>query len=221
MDKSVRQRILDSFQGDKATVEAKEYSEKVFSAWKDVSASLSRSALLIFLLIAVFELLVYQSTATIISIGTFTFVNSSTVQIVLPIVITFVIYDGFRLSARWLRLERAYVTLTEIYAQRQRDNALDLLIEPNLPSVWGIGTFGLGSTGEKSADEFMRNVNRTMSRIMMFAVPLIFECQAYYRLFQKFGYHNALLWISAIITIILILCVISYIWFGKLLESIN
>lgn len=80
--------------------EAKEYSDKVYAAWKDISVSLSRSALLIFLLIAVFELLVYQTTSTVISIGTLTFVNSSTVQIVLPAVIAFFIYDGYRLSAR-------------------------------------------------------------------------------------------------------------------------
>jgi TRAP-type C4-dicarboxylate transport system permease large subunit len=135
MDKSVRNRVLDSFQDDKGADEAREYSDKVYAAWKDISTSLSRSALLIFLLIAVFELLVYQTTTTVISIGTLTFANSSTVQIVLPAVVAFFIYDGYRLSARWLRLERAYATLTEIYSRKQRANALDLLIEPNLPSL--------------------------------------------------------------------------------------
>ena len=105
MGKSVKQRVLDSFQGTGSTEQAKEYSQNVYAAWKDISASLSRSALLIFLLMAVFELLAYQHTSTVISIGTFTLVNAPIVQIVLPTIIAFVIYDGFRLSARWLRLE--------------------------------------------------------------------------------------------------------------------
>jgi hypothetical protein len=75
MDKSVQQRILDSFQGDGSAVEAKEYSEKIYTAWRNISASVSRSALLIILFLAVFELLVYQRTVTVISIGAFTFSN--------------------------------------------------------------------------------------------------------------------------------------------------
>jgi drug/metabolite transporter superfamily protein YnfA len=59
-----------------------------------------------------------------------------------------------------------------------------------------------------------------MSYIMMFTVPLLFEIQACYRLIQKFGYHNALLWISVVIAVMLDLCVLLYVWFGKLLESI-
>ena len=39
---------------------AEEYSEKVYSVWQDISATLSRDALLVVLLMAVFELLAYQ-----------------------------------------------------------------------------------------------------------------------------------------------------------------
>jgi hypothetical protein len=56
---------------------------------------------------------------------------------------------------------------------------------------------------------------------MMFIVPPLFEGLAYYRLFQKFGHHNALLRISAGIAGILVVCVILYIWFGNLLESVT
>ena len=81
----------------------------------------------------------------------------------------------------------AYVTLTEIYAHRQRSNALDLLIEPNPPSLWGIGTFGLGHIGKKIPDKVMAYMNRIMSYTMMFIVPLLFEGLAYYSTFAVFG----------------------------------
>jgi len=217
MAKSVGQRVLDSFQGAGAEIQAKEYSQNVYAAWKDISASLSRSALLIFLLMAVFELLVNQHTSTAISIGSFMLVNAPIVQIALPTIVAFVIYDSFRLSVRWLRLGRAYIELTKIYAPVQRDNGLDFLIEPNLPSLWGIGAIGFGGT-ERTADRFMSTVNAVVRYAMMLAVPVAFESQAYYRLIQKFGYDNIFLWVNAGITILLGVCTVVYVWlesYGK------
>jgi len=37
----------------------------------------------------------------------------------------------------------------------------------------------------------------------MIVVPVAFDCQAYYRLIQKFGFHNLLLWVSIVITALL------------------
>ncbi len=209
MAKSVSDRITDSFEGDGSTDQAKECSQTVYAAWKDISASLSRSALLIFVLMAVFELLVYQRTSTVISVGTFTLVNAPIVQIALPAIIAFVIYDGIRLSVRWFRLQRAYVALTKIYAPEQRNNNLDLLIAPNLPSLWDLGPSG--RITQSTADKYMGVTNSYVSYTMMFAVPVAFEFQAYYRLLEKFGIHNAFLWISLAITVIFGVCTAVYV----------
>jgi len=211
MSKSLEQRISDSFHG-RQSAEAKEYSEKVYAAWKDVSASLSRSALLIFLLIAVFELLVYQRSSTVISIGTFTLANAPLVQIMLPAIVAFVLYDSFRLSVRWIRLQWAYRKLMEIFAQKQYDNDLDVLIAPGLPSLWGIGATGWSARTISTADRFMARVNQIVMLTLLFAVPVAFECQAYYRLIQKFGYNDILLWISLVITGLLGACTAIYVW---------
>jgi len=163
---------------------------------------------------AVFELLVYQRNSTVISIGRFTLVNAPIVQIVLPAIVAFVIYDGLRLSVRRVRLEGAYMELTRVYAPMQRSNDLDLLTEPNLPSMWAIGASGMGGKGNAD-DRFMRRVNMVVSNTMMFAVPVIFECQAYFRLVQKFGYHNILLWITAVITALFGICTTVYVWLTR------
>jgi hypothetical protein len=210
MSKSLEQRISDSFYG-RQSAEAKEYSEKVYAAWKDVSATLGRCALLIFLLIAVFELLVYQSTSAAISIGTFTLVNAPIVQIMLPAIVAFVLYDGYRLSVRWLRLQWAYRKLMEIFAQRQYDNDLDVLIAPGLPSLWGIGAIGWSAKTVGTADWFMFYVNRIVVFSLLLAIPVAFECQAYYRLIQKFGYNDILLWVSLAITVLLGACTAMYV----------
>lgn len=156
MDKSVDQRIRDSFYAEwkvglKDEAEAREYSKSVYAIWQSISALLSRTVLSIFLLMALFELLVYQRTPTAISIGTFTLVNVPIIQIVLPTVVAFLLYDGSRLSARWLRLELVYTELVEIYAPKLRQNGLHYLLEPNLPSFWGVGalSFEFEHTGNR------------------------------------------------------------------------
>jgi hypothetical protein len=205
MDKSVEKRVSDSFQkgsAEQVREHAREYSRSVYELWKDTSISLGRIALLIFLLMAVFELLVYQHASAHISIGGITLVNTPIVQIALPTIVAYVIYDGSRLTMRWTRLELIFMQLMKIYAPEQQRNGLDRLIEPNLPSLWGIGALNSLRTGD-TADSFMRRVHYTLLPIIMVAVPVAFECQAYYLLFQKFGYHNIFLWINAVITALL------------------
>jgi hypothetical protein len=213
MSKSVRQRVLDSFQGDGSAAQAKEYSENVYAAWKDISASLSRTVILSFLLMAVFELIVYQHAGTVISIGTVTLGNAPIVQIVLPAIVAFLIFDSCRLTVRWLDLQNAYMELTRISAPIQRDNALDLLITPNLPSMWTIGVIYMG---RRPADRFMNFVTWCISFTIIFITPVAFECQAYYRLIQKFGYHNILLWISLVITALIGFSTAIYVRLGPL-----
>ena len=219
MDKSIDQRIHDSFYGADPKVpkdkdEAREYNKSVYGAWKSISGSLSRTVLLIFLLMALFELLIYQRTLTIISIGTLTLVNVPIIQIALPTVVAFLFYDGSRLTARWLRLELIYTELVEIYAPKLRRNGLHFLLEPNLPSFWGVGALSYERTGNLS-DSFIHQVNLTVSYTMILVVPVAFECQAYYRLIQKFGYHNIFLWINLVITILFGVCTALYALFDR------
>lgn len=50
---------------------------------------------------------------------------------------------------------------------------------------------------------------------IMIAVPIAFECQAYYRLFQKFGYHDIFLWINAVVTALLGVSAALYVQFDR------
>jgi hypothetical protein len=212
MRKSFDQRIVSSFYGQQGEAEAKQFSEKVYEAWKDVSVSLRRTALLSFLLIAAFELLIGQRSSASISIGTFTVASAPVVLTFLPTVVAFVLYDGFRLSVRWLRLQRAYRRLTKIFAPTQYDNDLDILIAPSLPSLWGIGNSVRSLKMANAGDVFMFFVNAAVTLTMMFVIPAGFECQAYYRLVQRFGFHDVFLWISLAITVALGASSAIYVW---------
>lgn len=210
MSKPLAQRISDSFP-DGQSAETKEFRERVYETWKDTSSSLSRTALLVFLLMAIFELLAYQATPATISFGSFTIANSAIVQVALPTVVAFVLYEGYRLSVRWLNLRRIYSELTRIYAPLQADNYLDILIGPNLPALWGIGQ---GPVETTLAERFISTVNTIVMLTMMLIVPVGFECQAYYRLIQKFGSGDAFLWVGLAVTIFLYACIALYILLG-------
>lgn len=226
MDIAVRQRIFDSFHDaeskrvlPKDEAEAKEYSQNVYAVWKGISVSLSRTALLIFLFMVLFELLAYQHDLTAISIGSFTLVNVPIIQIALPAVVAYLTYDGPRLTARFLRLELVYMELVRIYAPRMQSNGLELLLEPNLPSLWGVGALSFEHTGNFS-DSLMRKVNQTVLYVLSYAVPIAFECQAFYRLIQKFGLHNIFLWINLVITMLFIIFTAVYVWFDRVERAI-
>lgn len=202
MGKTIDSRIADSFVGDESASEAKEYADKVYAAWKDVSSSLSRNAALVFILIAVFELLAYQKESIALTVGIFTFTNVPVVQIVLPVIVALVVYDGYRLTARWVDLQYAYQDLVEKYAPKLSENELDILIRPSLPAFWGIGISSSYKSGQ-FAEKFINVTNGIVALAAAFALPLGFAAQAYYQLFGKFGYQNILLWLSVAITTML------------------
>ena len=211
MAKPIKQRILDSFQGDDSAAQAKEYSQIVYATWKEISNSLSKSAVVFFLLMAVFEILAYQRQSVTVSIGSFNLVDTPIVLIFLPTIVAFIIYDGMRLSERWLDLETAYRELIKIYASKQSDNDLDILIRPHLSSLWAIGATPASATA-RPGDKFMGGVNSAFAIMVIILIPVAFESQAYYRLIQKFGYRNILLWISLVIAAALVICTITYLF---------
>jgi hypothetical protein len=194
MARRVQERIDDSFPDDAAS-DAKEFAEKIFNTWKDVSVSLARIATLILVLIAVFELLAYQQSKSF-SIGPFSFANTSIVQTFLPVVIAYLMYEAHILTYRWNGLQQAYITITWIYAPKVRSNDLDIFIQPHLPSIWGIGS-KMSRENELRSERFDRIVRLTIAVTVAFLLPLIFETQAYYRLFGEYGYRNVIVWVSA------------------------
>jgi hypothetical protein len=214
MGKSISERIHDSFISDAtvtgedvsdSTIGAKEYAEKLLSAWKDISTVLRKSVILIFLLMAVFELLAYQSSSKGFTIGSFSFANSSVVLIFLPTVIGYMIFDSYLNTKQWLDLERAYRALTRLSAPEVSDNDLDLLLRPPLPPLWTVGS-AFSPANATMAENFIYHVVALSRTVALLILPLAFEVQAYYHLFNKYGYANVLIWLNAAVTLTLAVC---------------
>jgi len=210
MGKSINQRISNSFTGDQGVAETRDYAKDVYSSWKDVAQSLSRNSILILVLMAIFELLAYQKQSSNITIDSITISNLPIVQIVLPAVISVMLYDCIRLTGRWNDLENAYCALIEICAPAQHKNDLDLFVKPSLPAIWGVGRDTSPEIITPS-EKFISNVTTVFAITIVFIFPFSFEGQAYYRLLQKFGYENILLWISLVVTAAIVVCIVIYV----------
>ena len=210
MEKGIRQRILDSFDDtSESEAIAKDYSEKVYTAWTDLTGSLRRNVALVFVLAGIFELLAYQSAPSAVTFGSFSFANVPIVQIVLPTIIAFIFYDGYHLTVRWLDLEGAYSVLTNKLVPKMFANDLDHLIRPALPLFWAVGS-DVKSEIALSSEKFTARMTLSVGLISVWIFPVAFEGQAFYRLVTKFGYQNIFLWINAGITTILLVSFYSY-----------
>ena len=210
MAKPITQRVADSFDGDDTA--ARDYADKAYACWGDLSTALRRNAVLALLVAAAFELLVYSKTPSTITFASFSLANSSTVQIALPSVFAFLVYEGFRLSMRWIDVQRMYYSLIKMAEPKAYENGLGVLIRPVLPGFWAIGVSSpQGDELSQRSGRFISIMSSVIGVIILFLFPLVFEGQAFYKLFQKFGYHNPFLWVNAGITVVLIFC--TYIYF--------
>ncbi len=203
MAKTISQRINDAFP-EGAAADAEKFADKILNSWNEVSSSLGKLAILFVVLVGIFELLIYGPSSQSLTIGSITFANTSIVRIALPAIVAYVVFDGFQLAGRWGDLEAAYYAITKIYAPRVDQNALDYLIKPTLPSIWGIGW---GSGSETSTDRFNDAVRAAVGFTALIILPIAFEVQAYYLLFYRYGYRNIFLWISVAFSAIILISV--------------
>jgi hypothetical protein len=219
MPNNIEIRINETFRnsdGDRSTStdqggplgDLKDYAEQLRSSRKDANSSLGKISTSILALIVIFELLSSQGKVEEFSISSFTFSNSSIVQIFLPTVIAFLIYTAHVLTARAFNLDEAYYALMKKFAPQIHSNGLDILTSPILSTFW---------TAQKSApsrllrsDEVFVQLNSGISTLLMITIlPIAFEAQAYNHLFGKFGFLDPLLWVNAALTaIFLLFCLI-------------
>lgn len=212
MAKSIDQRIKDAFPKEK-TADAEKFADKILDAWKNVSTALGKIAILFFVLVGIFELLVSGKPSASFTVGSFTFANTSVVRISIPAIVSYLIFDGYQLVSRWTALESAYIAIIKICAPSAGDNDLDLLIKPSLPSVWGIGYAESEEIATRSSAVLYR-VKIPLALVALTLLPLAFEVQAYYILFYQYGYRNVFLWISAVFSAAIVISLVIWLALG-------
>lgn len=207
----IRRRVASSFEGDASIADAKEYADRLYSTWNDVTKSLARTATLVFLLMAIFELLSYQKRSSEMVLGSISFSNTPLVQTTLPTVIAFLVYDGFRLTARWIDLEYAYSALIKKCMPKAYENDLDVLLKPPLPALWPVGHSASVENANPS-ERYLTKFDMALGVLIILLLPLAFECQAFYHLVAKFGYRDVFLWVNVAVTTALSVGALVYLY---------
>lgn len=231
MPKSLAKRIQESFDNEpirdvkkqagpaadskdrsSLLIDVKEYTNQLYNAWADSCKSVNQKAILVLVLMALFELLTYQSKAQEFTIGSITLANSSIVQTCLPPIVAFLVYDLYVLTERVSNMENAYTEIMKQFGLKLYSNDLHLLVAPLLPSFWSPAN-SLQDENARSVDRFMDGASAIFSFAALAIFPTAFEVQAFYHLFGKFGFGNPLLWANAAITGILLVCS-AYVFWG-------
>jgi hypothetical protein len=203
--KTIETRVNDSF-GDSERGEADQYLTLVMSSWKDISQSINKSAGLSLGFMALFELLISQKELNELEIGSFSFDNTSILQIAIPVVVAYLMFNLGYLGQRWIDHQALNNGLTRRFYPRMAQNNLAHLVRPQLSTF---ATFGRNiplRENSRPGDTFSAWVITVFSALTAVFLPIAFEIQAYVHLFHVHGNSDPVLWVSLIISTTLMCC---------------
>jgi hypothetical protein len=207
--KTIAMKADDSFNDDERA-EADQYLSLVMSSWKDISQSTNKSAGFLLGFMALFELLISQKSLDKLEIGSFSFDNTSILQIAIPVVVAYLVFNLNYLGLRWIDHQAVYNGLTRRFYPRMAQNNLAHLVRPQLSSFVSFGQPVPMRENQRPSDVFPARVSRIFSGLTSLLLPLAFEIQAYVHLFHVHGNSDPLLWISLVISTSLMCCNIVF-----------
>ena len=126
--KSIRDRINDSFSTDDKD-SLKYYLDSVAGAWKDYADGIRRSATIMLILIAVFELLLSNS-AQRVTFGPVVLTGVTTVITFIPTVVAYFYYESWTYLIAFGDISKVYSTVFAIWNPTAEENDLDAVLQP-------------------------------------------------------------------------------------------
>jgi hypothetical protein len=204
MPRSIGDRVEDAFSGgERSDISA--YSKDVLSAIKDLVTSLNKAAVLIFATMAFFELLSYQPAGKQTVLG-ITVEDTFIVQVALPPLVSFLVYDAWTQTVRYVTLQRTMIDLTaRLLPLRMRSNDLDFLVMPSLPAMWAIGDSG-SKMNALYTDKVAYAIRLFSALTLAVLLPVAFSIQAYTHLFHRYHVGNGWTWVSLTLTVLVTAC---------------
>jgi len=173
------------------------------TSWRDVTQSMGRLTLLLFLLAAAFELLVASSAVKDLTIGPLSLGNTSIVQDFLPAIIAYFLYYEFYLSTRWDRIALLYKAILKRFYPKLYRSRLFLIFAPIVQSPWASPYDITDHDHLSKVDKFDFFVAMIMDIFVWLVLFLGFEIQAYYKLIDKYGLSATLVLISLALSALL------------------
>jgi hypothetical protein len=201
MRNTIEQRARDAFDDDDAE-KAQKYLDTVMASWKDVSAAIGRVALFTLLLVAAFEFLVIPAAVKSLSIGPLSFSNTSLVQVFIPVLIAYLFYYQLSLSNNWTDHQELHEAILKRFQPKLARSHLTLTVQPRIPGPWtSLGPSDVDDIPFLTKSEKFDFFTSFFTTIIVYLIlPLAFEAQAYYELVRKYGTHDVLVIVSAILS---------------------
>lgn len=201
MRNTIEQRAYDAFDDDDAE-KAQKYLDTVMASWKDVSAAIGRVVLFTLLLAAAFEFLIIPAAVKSLSIGPLSFSNTSLVQVFIPALIAYLLYYELSLGDNWADHQDLYEAILKRFQPKLARSHLTLTVQPRIPGPWTfMGPSDIDDIPFLTKSEKFDFVTSFFTAIIVyFILPLAFEAQAYYELVRKYGAHDVLVIVSAVLS---------------------
>jgi hypothetical protein len=168
-------------------------------SWRETSREVTRTVVFIFILSAIFELLVTAKAANSVSFGGLSFSNTSLLQKFIPALIAYLIYDAYQMTDSYINQGRLYHALIRMYQPGLFKTRLVYVVQPKLRGPWPF-TIGQPPRDRTSHVDKIDSAVRYVQFIVAFLIlPITFEIQAYYELIHKYGLTNTYSWISIVV----------------------
>ena len=201
MSKSLSDRIQDSFSDDEASY-ASDYVRELQTSIRDSHQRIRNTTFLILISASLAELLA-RSAISQFSIGPFQVKDLSLIQKVIPIVLAYLLLEQHVLTLHTEAMESVYSEIVDYFHPKISENNLKMYLAPSMTLLW---TAGMEGTRDARLATFQDSVGGLLTLLLMGAL-FIFEIYLFVVLFRTYGFTDALVWISVVLSTIFILLI--------------
>jgi hypothetical protein len=198
----VERMVAEAF-SDEESDHAEKFTDLTLSSWNKVSDAIGRTAVLILILAAVFEILVASKAPGDFAIGSFTFGNAPLVQQFLPALVSYLVYDMYVLTSQYGIQGRVYFTTMQRFHPKLYESGLPFRVLPPVRGPWSTGILSFSpKPPERLIERFDNGARMWLGIVVGMAFPIAFIAQAYYALFQKYGFTAGAIWVSMLASLL-------------------
>jgi hypothetical protein len=127
----------------------------------------------------------------------------SLIQKVIPTVLAYLLLEQHVLTLYTEAMEKVYSEIIDHFHPKIGENNFMMYLAPSMTLLW---TTGIEGTREARLAAFQDSVGGLFTLLLMGAL-IVFEVYQFIVLFRTFGFEDVLVWISVVVSTILILLI--------------
>jgi hypothetical protein len=203
--KSIEARIKTSFPSpDSFTKDNKEsltfYLQTLMTTGKDYADGIRRSAALMLVLMAAFELLL-RGAIKQTTIGPLVLSSTTSIEAFMPTGVAYFFYDALNCGINYEIVLSAYTAAFSAWNATAEVNDLDVIVRPRIPPYFVAS--GGSSPGISPFADLMSRIQGSFVVVILLG-PALFMAYAFYQLSGLLHGSSVLLWVNIIISVLLL-----------------